>query len=41
MDPFLRLVIALAEASARYVVMGVAGVNYYATSASTLFTTKG
>lgn len=40
MDSFQRLMSALAEASAKYVLIGVAGANYYAEAASTLFTTK-
>lgn len=40
MDSFLRLMTALADASAKYVLIGLAGANYYAASASTLFTTK-
>ena len=40
MNSFLRLVSALSRESARYVLVGVAGVNYYAMSGATLFTTK-
>jgi hypothetical protein len=40
MDSFLRLVGALAESPVKYVLIGVAGANYYAEAASTLFTTK-
>ena len=39
MDAFLQLVAGLQKAEARFVVIGVWGVNYYATSGSTLFTT--
>ena len=40
MSSFLRLVSALSRESTRYVLVGVAGVNYYAMSGATLFTTK-
>jgi hypothetical protein len=38
-DPFVPLARALFERSARYVVIGVAGANYYAQGGSTLFIT--
>ena len=41
MDPFLQLMSTLSREPARYVLVGVAGVNYYAISGATLFTTKG
>jgi hypothetical protein len=40
LDRFLRLAALLQEARARFVVIGVWGANYYARSASTLFTTQ-
>jgi len=40
MDPFLQLMSTLSREPARYVLVGVAGVNYYAMSGATLFTTK-
>ncbi|TDI38180.1 MAG: hypothetical protein E2P02_21065 [Acidobacteria bacterium] len=40
MDSFLQLMSALSRQQARYVLVGVAGVNYYAMSGATLFTTK-
>jgi hypothetical protein len=39
LDRFLRLAGLLHEANARFVVIGVWGANYYARTASTLFTT--
>lgn len=39
MDPFARLVKRLRDARARFVVIGVAGVNYYARAAGQIFTT--
>jgi hypothetical protein len=39
-DPFLRVARALIEADTRFVVIGVWGANYYATSASTVFRTE-
>jgi hypothetical protein len=39
-DPFLDLARALIEADVRFVVIGVWGANYYATSASTVFRTE-
>jgi hypothetical protein len=40
LDRFLRLAALLQEDKARFVVIGVWGANYYAKSASTLFTTQ-
>ena len=40
MDSFLKLMSTLSREPARYVLIGVAGVNYYAMSGATLFTTK-
>ena len=40
MDAFVRLMSALSREPARFVLVGVAGVNYYAMSGATLFTTK-
>ena len=40
MDSFLQLMSTLSREPARYVLVGVAGVNYYATSGATLFATK-
>ena len=40
MDAFVRLMSALSREPARFVLVGVAGVNYYAISGATLFTTK-
>jgi hypothetical protein len=37
--PFERVVAALDNRGVRFVVIGVSGANYYATSASTLFVT--
>jgi hypothetical protein len=39
-DPFSRLAQAFNDAAVRYVVIGVWGVNYYAQSAHTVFTTR-
>lgn len=39
MDPFAAIVKALLDAQVRLVVMGVWGINYYAQSGATLFTT--
>jgi hypothetical protein len=39
-DPFERLVRALTAEGVRFVVIGVSGANYYATSGSTLFVTE-
>ena len=39
MDPLLSLVTELHERSVRFVVIGVAGANYYALGPSTIFTT--
>ena len=40
MDPFLRLARALIDAHVKFVVIGVWGANYYATSASLVFRTE-
>ncbi|MGH7822808.1 MAG: hypothetical protein ACREQ9_23870 [Candidatus Binatia bacterium] len=40
MDPFLRLVDSLTRAGVRFVVIGLSGINLYARSAATLFTTQ-
>lgn len=40
MDPFARLARALKKARVRFVVIGVAGADYYARSAGLLFTTQ-
>jgi len=39
LDPFADVVAALVEARVRFVVIGIAGANYYARSGSTIFTT--
>jgi hypothetical protein len=39
LDPFARLVKRLRDARVRFVVIGVAGVNYYARAAGQIFTT--
>ena len=40
MDPFARIVAILRVKQVRFVVIGVAGANYYARSGGTLFTTQ-
>lgn len=40
MDSFLRLIEALQRRHVRFVLIGVAGANYYAGSGATLFTTR-
>ena len=40
MDPLLPLIRLLNARSVRFVVIGVAGANYYALGGSTMFTTK-
>ncbi len=40
MDSFLRLIEALHRRAVRFVVIGVAGANYYAGGGATLFTTR-
>lgn len=40
MDPFGRVAATLLEARVRFVVIGVAGANYYALSRQTLFATQ-
>lgn len=39
-DPFLNLIAAFAAADVRFVLIGLAGANYYALSGSTIFTTE-
>ncbi|MGH9384719.1 MAG: hypothetical protein ACRD2N_10575 [Vicinamibacterales bacterium] len=39
MDPFLPLIRELSKSSVRFVVIGVAGANYFAESGSTIFPT--
>ena len=40
MDPFARIAATLRAKQVRFVVIGVAGANYYARSGGTLFTTQ-
>lgn len=40
MEPFVEVASALSRARVRYVLIGVAGANYYAASGSTIFTTQ-